>query len=96
MTDAQWKADAIRISNEVNYKFREFRKECITQGIVKIVRDFNFYKMEYRGHFVCYLFEDENKVYKLRAAWNVIHIAEQLLKAEQFAKGLEGVENESN
>ena len=94
MTDAQLEVESKRVSDNVVYELRKFRKECVTQGIVKFVRDHHFYEMKYRGFFICYIYGYDKS--KLRAAWNVIRVAEQLLKAEQFAKGIEGVKHESN
>ena len=83
MTDAQWKVKTKQITDEVNYELREFRKGCVTQGIVKIVRDgdMGFYELQYRGVFVFYLYGDSEDSSKLRVVWNTIRIAEQLLKA---------------
>lgn len=83
MTDAQWKVKTEQITDEVNYELREFRKECVTQGIVKFVKDddSSFYELQYRGVFVFYLYGDGEDSSKLRVVWNTIRIAEQLLKA---------------
>ena len=90
MTDTQWKVDSKRISDNVNYELRKFRKECVTQGIVMFVRDLNFYEMKYRGQFVCYLYGNSEDNSKLRAAWNVIQVAEETIEK------IEGVKHESN
>ena len=82
MTDAQWKVESKRISDNLNYKRRRFRKECITQGIVEFVRRngcFN-YEMLYQGCFVCTLNKDEGEYLKLLAVWNTIAIAEKQSK----------------
>ena len=82
MTDAQWKVESKRISDNLNYERRRFRKECITQGIVEFVRRngcFN-YEMLYRGCFVCTLYKDEGEYLKLLAVWNTIAIAEKQSK----------------
>ena len=89
MTDAQWKVKSNQISDDVNYELRKFRKECITQGIVKFERDINFYEMKYRGKFVCYLYGNDEDSIKLRAAWYAIDIAEETIKE------IEGVKHES-
>ena len=90
MTDAQWKVDSKRISDNVNYELRKFRKECVTQGIVMFVRDFGFYEMTYRGRFVCYLYGNGEEKLKLLAVWNTIKIAEETIEK------IEGVKHESN
>lgn len=90
MTDAQWKVESKRISDNLNYERRRFRKECITQGIVEFVRRngcFN-YEMLYRGCFVCTLYKDEGEYLKLLAVWNTIAIAEETIKK------IEGVKHE--
>ena len=82
MTDAQWKVESKRISDNLKYERRRFRKECITQGIVEFVRRngcFN-YEMLYRGCFVCTLYKDEGEYLKLLAVWNTIAIAEKQSK----------------
>lgn len=82
MTGAQWKVESKRISDNLNYERRRFRKECITQGIVEFVRRngrFN-YEMLYRGRFVCTLYKDEKEYLKLLAVWNTIAIAEKQSK----------------
>ena len=82
MTDAQWKVESKRISDNLNYERRRFRKECIAQGIVKFVRRngcFN-YEMLYRGCFVCTLYKVEGEYLKLLAVWNTIAIAEKQSK----------------
>ena len=82
MTDAQWKVESKRISDNLNYERRRFRKECITQGIVEFVRRngcFN-YEMLYRECFVCTLYKDEGEYLKLLAVWNTIAIAEKQSK----------------
>ena len=89
MTDAQWKVRSKQISDDAGYELRKFRKECVTQGIVMFVRDC-FYEVTYRGHFVCYLYGDSEDNSKLRAAWNVIQIAEETIEK------IEGVKHESN
>lgn len=88
MTDAQWKVRSKQISDDVGYELRKFRKECVTQGIVMFVRDFGFYLITYRGHFVCYLYGNSEDNSKLRAVWNTIKIAEETIKK------IEGVKHE--
>lgn len=90
MTDAQLEVEAKKISDNVNYELRKFRKECVTQGIVMFFRDVSFYQMTYRGHFVCYLYSNREDNSKLRAAWNTIRIAEETIEK------IEGVKHESN
>ena len=99
MTDAQWKEDVKRISENAKYENRKFRKECVTQGIVKFSNEDDVckcYTVRYRGLYVATPWGDTTDKYKLMTMWNVIRIAEQLLKAEQFVKGIEGVKHESN
>lgn len=90
MTDAQWKAKCKEITKDALYRDRKFRKECVTQGIVKFIRSYNFYKVEYRGEYVCYLFVNsgEEKL-KLKAVWNVIKISEKIIEK------IEGEKHES-
>ena len=76
MTNAQWKVKIEQASADANYERRNFRKECVTQGIVEFVRDRNFYQMKYRGQFVCYLYGNGEESLKLLAVWNTIKIAE--------------------
>jgi hypothetical protein len=85
MTDAQWKVKSNQISDDVQYELRKFRKECVTQGIVMFVRDVGFYEMTYRGHFVCYLYGDEDSR-KLSAVWYTIQIAEETIKEIEGVK----------
>ena len=88
MTEAQWKVEAKRISDNVNYELRKFRKECVTQGIVMFIRDGYFYEMTYRGFFVCYLCGNSEDDSKLIAVWNTIKIAEETIEK------IEGVKHE--
>lgn len=88
MTNAQWLEKSKQISDDVNYELREFRKKCVTQCIVVFVNDNGFYKMCYRGRFVCYLYKDNEDDIKLRAAWNTIKIAEETIEK------IEGVKHE--
>ena len=90
MTDAQWREEARLIAVNANYVLRKFRKECVAQGIVKFTRDGNFYEMEYRGSFVCYLYGNSVDNSKLMAVWNTIKIAEETIEK------IEGVKHESN
>jgi hypothetical protein len=85
MTDAQWKVKSNQISDDVQYELRKFRKECVTQGIVKFERDISFYQMKYRGRFVCYLYGDEDSR-KLSAVWYTIQIAEETIKEIEGVK----------
>ena len=90
MTKAQWEVCSKQISADVNYEFREFRKKCVTQGIVEFVKEDGhiFYVMKYRGCFVCTMYGSELSL-KLCAVWNTIKIAETI-------KQIEGVKHESN
>lgn len=89
MTNAQWKEKSKQISDNVGCELREFRKKCVTQGIVEFVRDYNYYEMKYRGQFVCYLYGYGEDSPKLRAAWHAIQIAEETIEK------IEGVKHES-
>ena len=91
MTEAQWEVRSNQIIADVSYEFREFRKKCVTQGIVEFVREDGhvFYVMKYRGFFVCTVFNDGSDRLKMCAVWNTIYIAETIKK-------IEGVKHESN
>ena len=91
MTDAQLKVKCKEITEEALYRKRKFRKKCISQDIVKFIRCYNFYELQYRGKHVFYLFGNsvEEKI-KLRAVWDIIKIAEETIEK------IEGVINESN
>lgn len=80
MTDAQWKVESQRITDNVNYELRKFRKKCVTQGVVTFFRDTSLYQLRYRGRFVCYLYGHYEEGSKLRAAWNIIRIAEEIIE----------------
>ena len=90
MTDAQWKAKCKEITEDALYRERKFRKKCVSQDIVKLIRCQNFYKLQYRGKHVCYLFGNsiEEKI-KLRAVWDIIKIAEEIIRK------IEGEKHES-
>ena len=90
MTDAQWKAKCKEITEDALYRERKFRKKCVTQDIVKFIRRYNFYELQYRGKHVCYLFgnSSEEKI-KLQAIWSIIKIAEEVIRK------IEGVKHES-
>lgn len=89
MTDAQRKVRLDQMSASLELKNREFRKKCVTQGIVMFVKQrFGFYKIKYREHFVCYLFKDKEDDVKLRTMWNIIKIAEETIEK------IEGVIND--
>lgn len=81
MTDAQWKVKCKEITEEAIYRERKFRKKCVTQDIVKFIRSYNFYELQYRGKRICYLFGNsgEEKL-KLRAVWNIIKISEGIIR----------------
>lgn len=82
MTDAQWKVEIQKSTDERLYKERAFRKKCVTQGIVTFSREKGdtYYVFRYRDRFVCTLFNDNEEVRILMASWNVIEVAENLLK----------------
>lgn len=90
MTDAQWVVNTKLLSDDVSYELRKFRKECVTQGIVMFIKDISFYEVTYRGHFVCYLYGNDEDSIKLLAVWNTIKIAEETIEK------IEGVKHESN
>ena len=92
MTKAQWEVRLEQISAESMWDDRIFRKECVTQKIVTFnrVKDSRYYTVRYRYLYVASLFGDYTDKYKLMTIWNVVRIAEQLLKA------VEGVKHESN
>lgn len=88
MTNSQWKVESKRISDNLNYERRRFRKECVTRGIVEFVRRkgcFN-YEMLYRGCFVCTLYKYEGEYLKLLAVWNIIAIAEETIEKIEGVK----------
>lgn len=81
MTNAQWKVKNKQIIKDILLTERKFRKECVTQGIVKFIRIYSFYKVEYRGEYVCYLFCNNNEEkLKLKAVWEVIKISEKIIE----------------
>lgn len=88
MTEAQWKVRSNQISADVWYEFREFRKKCVTQGIVEFVREEGhfFYVMKYRGVFVCTVFNDDSERLKMCAVWNAIIIAEKTIEKIEGVK----------
>ena len=90
MTDAQWKAKCKEITEDAFYRERKFRKKCVSQDIVKFIRCYNFYELQYRGKHVFYLFGNsgEEKI-KLQAVWNIIKIAEKIIEK------IEGEKHES-
>lgn len=89
MTDAQWKVKCKEIVEEALYRERKFRKKCVTQDIVKFIRRYNFYELQYRGKHIFYLFGNsvEEKI-KLRAVWKIIKIAEETIR------NIEGVKHD--
>ena len=89
MTYAQYKVKFKEITEDALYRERKFRKKCVSQEIVKFIRYQNFYKLQYRGKHVCYLFGNsvEEKI-KLQAIWGIIKIAEETIKK------IEGVIND--
>lgn len=98
MTNAQQEVRTEQDLKDLRYERRAFRKECVTQKIVSFVRPsgYYFYSVEYRGRYVTTLYRDSEDECKLRAMWNTIAIAEQLLKAEQFVRELKESKHESN
>jgi hypothetical protein len=92
MTKAQWKVKIEQASADANYERRNFRKKCVTLGIVEFVKEDGhiFYEMKYRGCFICTMFNDGTEGLKLCAVWNTIAIAEETIEK------IEGVKHESN
>ena len=80
MTNAQKKVNYDKMNSEYSWCFRRFRKKCVEQGIVEFVKDFNFYEMKYRGHFVCYLRGKNQDSLNLMVVWNAIQTAEETIK----------------
>ena len=82
MTNAQWEVEMKKRTAERLYKERAFRKKCVTQGIVTFSRENGaaYYVFKYRNRYVCTLFNDNEDVRILMATWNVIEVAENLLK----------------
>lgn len=93
MTDAQWKVKLEQVSSDSRYKYRAFRKECVTQGIVTFGREdgSSFITVRYRDRYVATLFlgKKTDKAILL-AVWNTIYTAEETIKK------IEGVKHESN
>jgi hypothetical protein len=89
MTDAQWKEEVKRISANVDYRLRKFRKKGVTQGIVQFVRNISCYEMRYRGQFICYISGSREENLKFLAVWNTIKTAEETIEK------IEGVKHES-
>ena len=92
MTDAQWKERLEQITAESQYKYRAFRKECVTQGIVTFGREngSQFITVRYRDIYVATLFREKTDKRILLAVWNTISTAEETIKK------IEGVKHESN
>jgi hypothetical protein len=88
MTDIQWKVKIEQASADANYERRNFRKKCVTLGIVEIVRRNGsyYYEMKYRGCFVCTLFKSGEDDLKLLAVWNTIAIAEETIEKIEGVK----------
>lgn len=91
MTDAQWKVKFKQLSSESLYKYRVFRKKCVTQGIVTFEREYgsSFITVRYRERYVTTLFlgTKTNKAILL-VVWNTIFTAEETIKK------IEGVKHE--
>lgn len=90
MTIAQQEVTTEQDLKDLSYEKREFRKKCVTQGIVSFVRPSGlyFYTVEYRGRYVATLYGDSEDDWKLRAMWNTIAIAEETIEM------IEGVKHE--
>lgn len=92
MTDAQWKVRLEQVTAESKYEYREFRKKCVTQGIVTFGRENGspYYIMRYRDRYVTMLLGDSYEKIVLAAAWSTISTAEETIEK------IEGVKHESN
>lgn len=92
MTDAQWKVRLEQVTAESKYEYREFRKKCVTQGIVTFGRENGspYYIMRYRDRYVTMLWGDSYEKIVLAAAWSTISTAEETIEK------IEGVKHESN
>ena len=88
MTNAQLEVKIEQASADANYERRNFRKKCVTLGIVEFVRrnDRYFYEMKYRGCFVFTLYNDKGQFLKLMAVWNTIEIAEETIEKIEGVK----------
>lgn len=92
MTYAQWKVRLEQVTAESKYEYREFRKKCVTQGIVTFGRENGspYYIMRYRDRYVTMLWGDSYEKIVLAAAWSTISTAEETIEK------IEGVKHESN
>ena len=92
MTKAQWEVRSNQITADVSYEFREFRKKCVTQGIVTFGREnvSPFITVRYRDRYVATLFREKTDKRILLAVWNTIFTAEKTIEK------IEGVKHESN
>ena len=88
MTDAQWNVRLKQIAYESQWADREFRKECVTQGIVMFSREngSKWYTVRYRDRYVCMLFNEIEDKRILMAVWSAIRTAEQLLEEVKGVK----------
>ena len=87
MTYAQCKAKCKEITEDALYRERKFRKKCVTQDIVKFIRCYNFYELQYRGKHVCYLFGNSGEEQiKLLAIWSIIKISEEIIRKIEGVK----------
>lgn len=92
MTNAQWEVRSNQITADAGYEFREFRKKCVTQGIVTFGRENGspYYIVTYRDRYVTMLWGDSYEKIVLSAVWNTIFTAEETIEK------IEGVKHESN
>lgn len=90
MTDAQWKIKSEQMAAQRHYKYRAFRKKCVTQGLVTFGREdgSSYYIMRYRDRYVTCLLGDSYEKIVLAAVWNTIEYAEETIKK------IEGVKHE--
>ena len=87
MTYAQCKAKCKEITEDALYRERKFRKKCVTQDIVKFIRCYNFYELQYRGKRICYLFGNSGEEQiKLLAIWSIIKISEEIIRKIEGVK----------
>lgn len=86
MTNAQWNVEMQKRTAERLYKERAFRKKCVTQGIVTFSREkgATYYVLKYRARYVSTIYKDDVRI--LMASWNVIEVAENLLKKVKGVK----------
>ena len=82
MTRAQMRVRSKQIADTASYEDRAFRKGCVTQGIVTILKEdcSPYYVVWYRGRYVTILFGDDMDSAKLRVMWNIVRVSEQFVR----------------